>query len=182
MLMKENITINGLTFTPFISAETIRIAVLNIAKQIQCVYAPEDEILVLIVLKGSFIFAADLIRHLHLRCRIEMIRASSYGDGMQSSGEVHLTIPPLDIKGKHILIIEDIIDSGRTLVALHNRLLQKQPASIHIAALLSKPIEHQYDLSKAFVGFEIPSLFVIGYGLDYQELGRELPDIYQLKI
>lgn len=180
--MKENITINGLTFTPFISAETIRIAVLNIAKQIQCVYAPEDEILVLIVLKGSFIFAADLIRHLHLRCRIEMIRASSYGDGMQSSGEVHLTIPPLDIKGKHILIIEDIIDSGRTLVALHNRLLQKQPASIHIAALLSKPIEHQYDLSKAFVGFEIPSLFVIGYGLDYQELGRELPDIYQLKI
>lgn len=182
MLMKENITINGLTFTPFISAETIRIAVMNIARQIQCVYAPEDEILVLIVLKGSFIFAADLIRHLHLRCKIEMIRASSYGDGMQSSGEVHLTIPPLDIKGKHILIIEDIIDSGRTLVALHNRLLQKQPASIHIAALLSKPIEHQYDLSKAFVGFEIPSLFVIGYGLDYQELGRELPDIYQLKI
>lgn len=182
MLMKENITINGLTFTPFISAETIRIAVMNIAKQIQCVYAPEDEILVLIVLKGSFIFAADLIRHLHLRSKIEMIRASSYGDGMQSTGEVHLTIPPLDIKGKHILIIEDIIDSGRTLVALHNRLLQKQPASIHIAALLSKPIEHQYDLSKAFVGFEIPSLFVIGYGLDYQELGRELPDIYQLKI
>lgn len=182
MLMKENITINGLTFTPFISAETIRIAVMNIARQIQCVYAPEDEILVLIVLKGSFIFAADLIRHLHVRCKIEMIRASSYGDGMQSSGEVHLTIPPLDIKGKHILIIEDIIDSGRTLVALHNRLLQKQPASIHIAALLSKPIEHQYDLSKAFVGFEIPSLFVIGYGLDYQELGRELPDIYQLKI
>lgn len=178
--MKENITINGLTFTPFISAETIRIAVINIAKQIQCVYAPEDEILVLIVLKGSFIFAADLIRHLHLRCKIEMIRASSYGDGMQSSGEVHLTIPPLDIKGKHILIIEDIIDSGRTLVALHNRLLQKQPASIHIAALLSKPIEHQYDLSKAFVGFEIPSLFVIGYGLDYQELGRELSDIFQL--
>ena len=182
MLVKENITINGLTFTPFISAETIRIAVMNIARQIQCVYAPEDEILILIVLKGSFIFAADLIRHLHLRCKIEMIRASSYGDGMQSSGEVHLTIPPLDIKGKHILIIEDIIDSGRTLVALHNRLLQKQPASIHIAALLSKPIEHQYDLSKAFVGFEIPSLFVIGYGLDYQELGRELPDIYQLKI
>lgn len=180
MPMKENITINGLTFTPFISAETIRIAVMNIAKQIQCVYAPEDEILVLIVLKGSFIFAADLIRHLHLRCKIEMIRASSYGDGMQSSGEVHLTIPPLDIKGKHILIIEDIIDSGRTLVALHNRLLQKQPASIHIAALLSKPIEHQYDLSKAFVGFEIPSLFVIGYGLDYQELGRELSDIFQL--
>jgi len=178
--MKENITINGLTFTPFISAETIRIAVMNIAKQIQCVYDPEDEILVLIVLKGSFIFAADLIRHLHLRCKIEMIRASSYGDGMQSTGEVHLTIPPLDIKGKHILIIEDIIDSGRTLVALHNRLLQKQPASIHIAALLSKPIEHQYDLSKAFVGFEIPSLFVIGYGLDYQELGRELSDIYQL--
>ena len=178
--MKENITINGLTFTPFISAETIRIAVMNIAKQIQCVYDPEDEILVLIVLKGSFIFAADLIRHLHLRCKIEMIRASSYGDGMQSTGEVHLTIPPLDIRGKHILIIEDIIDSGRTLVALHNRLLQKQPASIHIAALLSKPIEHQYDLSKAFVGFEIPSLFVIGYGLDYQELGRELSDIYQL--
>ena len=178
--MKENITINGLTFTPFISAENIRIAVMNIAKQIQCVYDPEDEILVLIVLKGSFIFAADLIRHLHLRCKIEMIRASSYGDGMQSTGEVHLTIPPLDIKGKHILIIEDIIDSGRTLVALHNRLLQKQPASIHIAALLSKPIEHQYDLSKAFVGFEIPSLFVIGYGLDYQELGRELSDIYQL--
>jgi len=178
--MKENITINGLTFTPFISAETIRIAVMNIAKQIQCVYDPEDEILVLIVLKGSFIFAADLIRHLHLRCKIEMIRASSYGDGMQSTGEVHLTIQPLDIKGKHILIIEDIIDSGRTLVALHNRLLQKQPASIHIAALLSKPIEHQYDLSKAFVGFEIPSLFVIGYGLDYQELGRELSDIYQL--
>jgi len=138
--MKENITINGLTFTPFISAETIRIAVMNIAKQIQCVYDPEDEILVLIVLKGSFIFAADLIRHLHLRCKIEMIRASSYGDGMQSTGEVHLTIPPLDIKGKHILIIEDIIDSGRTLVALHNRLLKKQPASIHIAALLSKPI------------------------------------------
>lgn len=178
--MKEKITINGLTFTPFISAENIRIAVMNIAKQIQCVYDPEDEILVLIVLKGSFIFAADLIRHLHLRCKIEMIRASSYGDGMQSTGEVHLTIPPLDIKGKHILIIEDIIDSGRTLVALHNRLLQKQPASIHIAALLSKPIEHQYDLSKAFVGFEIPSLFVIGYGLDYQELGRELSDIYQL--
>ena len=180
MLMKQNITINDLTFTPYISAETIQIAVKNMAKHIQNFYAPEDEILVLIVLKGSFIFAADLIRNLHLRCKIQMITASSYGDGIQSSGEVHLTIPPFDIKGKHILIIEDIIDSGRTLVALQNRLLQKQPASIHIAALLSKPTEHQYDLSQACIGFEIPSLFVIGYGLDYQELGRELSDIYQL--
>lgn len=90
---------------PYISAETIHIAVKNMAKHIQNLYAPEDEILVLIVLKGSFIFAADLIRHLHLRCKIEMIRASSYGDGIQSSGEIHLTIPPFDIKGSIYLLL-----------------------------------------------------------------------------
>lgn len=142
----------------------------------------EDKLLLVGILRGAVVFLSDLMRHLELPCEIDFMEVSSYGTGTQTSGVVRI-LKDLreDITGKHVLIIEDIIDTGLTLSYLKRTLLQRKPASLEICALLSKPSRRQVDLSVKYLGFEVPDEFVIGYGIDYAGAYRNLPDIHALK-
>jgi hypoxanthine phosphoribosyltransferase len=141
-----------------------------------------EKLLLVGILRGAVVFLSDLMRHLELPCEIDFMEVSSYGTGTQSSGVVRI-LKDLeeDITGKHVLIIEDIIDTGLTLSYLRRTLLQRKPASLEICALLSKPSRRQVDLSVKYLGFEVPDEFVIGYGIDYAGAYRNLPDIHALK-
>ncbi len=130
------------------------------------------------ILKGAFVFFADLIRCVDLPIRIDFMAASSYFSGTESSGEVHVTKDlPLDITGKNIMLVEDIIDSGRTLAYLKRLLLSRNARSVTVTTLLDKPSRRVVDLKPDYCGFTIPDSFVIGYGLDYAEKYRNLPEI-----
>lgn len=177
---KDRIQVHDLYFKPMIHAQDIDKAIKTMALQLQQEFADASELLVMVVLKGAFIFAADLLRQLSIPCRVEMIKASSYGAGIVSSGTVELQMPHENWQGRHILLLEDIIDSGLTVDAIRSAIIPHKPAKLKIAAILSKPSQHKTDMSDAIVGFEITPNFVIGYGLDYNQLGRNLPHIYQL--
>lgn len=141
-----------------------------------------DEILIIAVLKGAVLFLADLIRHIDLPLSVDFLAVSSYGAGTQSSGVVRI-LKDLDvpIEGKHVLIVEDIVDSGRTLDYLLRMLRQRRPATLHVCTLLDKRERREIDVPIDYVGFEVPDAFVVGYGLDYAELYRQLPFIGVLK-
>lgn len=141
-----------------------------------------DEILIIAVLKGAVLFLADLIRHINLALSVDFLAVSSYGAGTQSSGVVRI-LKDLDapIEGKHVLIVEDIVDSGRTLDYLLRMLRQRRPATLHVCTLLDKRERREIDVPIDYVGFEVPDAFVVGYGLDYAELYRQLPFIGVLK-
>lgn len=132
------------------------------------------------VLNGAFVFAADLIRHFEGDCEIAFVRLASYS-GTQSSGQVK-TVVGLDhkLKDRHLVVVEDIVDTGRTLHYFLEELRAQEPASIQTVALLRKPDALQFDLPVEQVGFDIGDRFVVGYGLDYNGLGRNLPEIYCL--
>jgi hypoxanthine phosphoribosyltransferase len=151
-------------------------------QEISQVYADLDQPLVLIViLKGAAVFAADLLRSLSIPAELEFVRASSYGSGTSSSGHVkfaHLVEGPLT--GRHLLLVEDIVDSGRTINVIMDELKSHNPASLRLAALLDRPARREIPVQIDFTGFVIPDRFVIGYGLDYAGLYRELPGIYCL--
>ncbi len=153
----------------------------RIAEQINRDYGSSD-IIAAVVLKGSLIFTADLIRRLNMCVRLDFIQASSYGAGTQSSGVIRIKKDlENDIAGKHVLIIEDIVDSGRTLALLKKNLKDRGAASVRIAALLSKPSRRVADVEVEYIGEEIPDEFVVGYGLDLAERYRNLPYIGILK-
>jgi len=172
--------IHDKNFEIFISEKEIRLAVLRLADTINFDYSGKELVLI-VILKGAFIFAADLIRLLQFHSRIELLSAKSYGKEMTSSGIVELSIPDLDIEGKHVLIIEDIVDTGLTLLSITTALEQHSPLSIEITTLISKPIMRKVDIKVKYIGIEIPPVFIVGYGLDYAEYGRNLPDIYAIK-
>lgn len=167
---------------PLISARRIARRVRQLGQEISTLHADIDQPLVLIVvLKGAAVFAADLLRSLSIPAELEFVRASSYGGGTSSSGKVkfaHLVEGPLT--GRHVLLIEDIVDSGRTITHIAQQLKKSKPASVRIAALLDRPARRTEEVSIDFTGFSIPDQFVIGYGLDYAGLYRELPDIRTL--
>src|SRR5665213_360457 len=150
-------------------------------RQISQVYAAIDSPLVLVViLKGATVFAADLLRSLSIPAELEFVRAASYGSGT-TSGRLrlaHMVEGPL--VGRHVLLVEDIVDSGRTIGAIAKRLKKLGPASLRLAALLDRPARREVETQIDFTGFVIPDKFVIGYGLDYAGLYRELPGIYSL--
>lgn len=134
------------------------------------------------VLKGSFIFMADLVRAVDTPCETEFLGVSSYGSGSESTGVVRITRDlSCDIKGRHVILVEDILDTGLTLNYLVGYLNNRQPASIEICTLLDKPERRQVEVDVKYSGFEIPDAFVIGYGLDYAEKYRNLPYIGELK-
>jgi hypoxanthine phosphoribosyltransferase len=164
-----------------ISAERIAKRVEEIGREISEVYEDIDTPLVLVViLKGATVFAADLLRSLSIPAELEFVSAASYGSGT-SPGKLrlaHMVEGPL--VGRHVLLIEDIIDSGRTVSAIENRLRKLKPASLRLAALLDRPARREVETRIDFTGFVIPDRFVIGYGLDYAGLYRELPGIYVL--
>ena len=128
------------------------------------------------VLKGGFIFLADLVRELKIPCRIHFLQASSYQDRKTSSGVVRLS-HDLQLTGKHVMVVEDIYDTGLTLQRVFDDLNSQNPASLQICALLSKKIPDKFPLDLKYTGFEIENRFVIGYGLDYGERFRQIPDI-----
>ena len=161
----------------FISAEQIQARIVELGAQIEADYA-ERPIHLIGILKGAFIFLSDLARAIRAPVRVDFIGISSYGKGMSTSGEVKVT-KDLDIviEGADVLIVEDIVDSGVTLSYLMKVLQQRRPRSLRIAALLDKPERRQRPVDVAYVGFQIPDRFVVGYGLDYAEDYRNLPDI-----
>jgi len=141
-----------------------------------------DELLVVGVLRGSAIFAADLIRQLEIPVRLDFIDAASYGKSSTSSGTVRIMKDlSEDICGKNVLIVEDIIDTGLTLQCLFNLLWARKPKSLHLCAFLNKPSRRQAPIEPDFFGVEVPDEFVVGYGLDYSGLYRQLPYIAILK-
>jgi hypoxanthine phosphoribosyltransferase len=165
-----------------ISSSRIAKRVHELGKQISEVYADIDTPLVMVViLKGATVFAADLLRSLTIPAELEFMRAASYGSGTSSSGRLrlaHMVEGPL--VGRHVLLVEDIVDSGRTVSAIANRIRRLGPASLRLAALLDRPARREIAVQIDFCGFVIPDRFVIGYGLDYAGLYRELPGIYSL--
>ncbi len=138
----------------------------------------DDGIVLVTVLRGGAIFMADLARAINLPVEIDFMAVSSYGSGMKSSGVVRILKDlSSSIEGKHVIVVEDIIDSGLTLSYLLKNLSARNPASIEVAALLRKKTESQTDVRSIYTGFECPDEFIVGYGLDYQEEYRNLPYI-----
>jgi hypoxanthine phosphoribosyltransferase len=165
-----------------ISSARIHRRVEELGGQISEVYKDIDTPLVMVViLKGATVFAADLLRTLTIPAELEFMRAASYGSGTSSSGKLrlaHMVEGPL--VGRHVLLVEDIVDSGRTVNAIAKRIRRLGPASLRLAALLDRPARREEEVQIDFTGFVIPDKFVIGYGLDYAGLYRELPGIYSL--
>ena len=163
-----------------ISAERLQARIGELAAQIDADYAGRDLLLVG-VLKGAVMVMADLSRAMHLPVQMDWMAISSYGSGTKSSGVVRILKDlDTDITGRHVLIVEDIVDSGLTVTAITKRIRKMGPASLRIAALLDRPARRVTEVSIDFCGFVIPDRFVIGYGLDYAGLYRELPHIYSL--
>jgi len=161
--------------------EQIQERVRYIGEQISRDYAGKDPIFVG-VLKGSFMFMADIMRQVTIPCEVDFMAVSSYGKGTSTTGAVKINKDlNQDIEGRHVVIIEDILDSGVTLGYLTKYLWNRKPASIEIATLLDKPARRKSDVYAKYAGFEIPDAFVVGYGLDYAEKYRNLPYIGILK-
>jgi hypoxanthine phosphoribosyltransferase len=167
---------------PMISSAQIARRVRRLGRQISEQYADIDTPLVMVViLKGATVFAADLLRSLSIPAELEFVRASSYPTGTSSNGKLrlaHMVEGPL--VGRHVLLVEDIIDSGVTVNVIARRIRRLGAASVRLAALLDRPARRQVEVKIDFCGFVIPDRFVIGYGLDYAGLYRELPGIYAL--
>lgn len=164
-----------------VSEEEIRKTVLKLGEQINKDYEGK-EIIFAVILKGSLVFAADLMRCLTMPVKLDFMQASSYGDSTESSGFIKIKKDlENNVCGKHVLIIEDIIDSGNTLSKLKKLLLEREPASVKICTLLSKPSRREIDVDVEYIGKEIPDEFVVGYGLDFNEKYRNLPYVGILK-
>jgi hypoxanthine phosphoribosyltransferase len=159
----------------------IAIRVMELGREITGAY-PDGDLLVLGLLKGSFIFLSDLVRQITRPLQVDFLVASSYGDGTVSSGTVNLVYDPeTELKGKDILLVEDIVDSGRTLNRLMSTLNDRKPRSLEICALLHKRIADGLKHDVKFVGFDAPNEFLVGYGLDHAENFRHLPYIASLQ-
>ncbi len=163
------------------SADDLDERLAEVAKQMDADYAGQ-ELLLVGVLKGAFVLMADLARHLTTPVSVDFMAVSSYGSSTKTSGVVRILKDlDTDIEGKHVVVVEDIIDSGLTLDYLVRYLRSRNPASIEVFALLTKPAAHRVEVPVKYRGFEVPDLFVVGYGLDFAELYRNLPFIATLK-
>jgi hypoxanthine phosphoribosyltransferase len=164
-----------------LSKEELDEAVKSLGRQISEDYR-ERNLLLVSVLKGSVVFMADLMRAIDIPCRIDFMCVSSYGSGTKTSGTVRILKDlDIDIEGYDLLLVEDILDSGKTLSYITEILLARNPKSIRICTLLDKPDRRQVDLTAEYTGYTIPDEFVVGYGLDYDEKYRNLPFVGVLK-
>ena len=163
---------------PLLSAEQISTRIAELAGQINNDYAGKD-ILLIGTLKGAYIFMADLSRQLALPAEIDFLKVSSYGDSTSPESQVKFDqIPSIKMQGKHVLLVEDIVDTGHTLAFLRKYVLAQDPASLRVCALLDKPSRREANLAPIeYIGFSIPDEFVIGYGLDFSQRYRNLPFI-----
>lgn len=172
------ITLEGISFKPYIEESVLKSRIQEIGKEITADYTG-NQLHIISVLNGAFMFTADLVRHIQRPCNIQFIRLLSY-HGTQSSGKI-TEIMGLNesIRGKHVLIVEDIIDTGLTIEYLYKTIVSHEPASLKVASLLSKPEMYRGNVKIDYLGFAIPNHFVVGYGLDLNGFGRNLPAIYQ---
>ena len=167
--------------TIFASEEQLRTRIAELGREITRDYAGHEPVFVG-VLKGCFVFMADLVRACDVQCTVDFMVVSSYGAGTVSSGAVEIVKDlSKDIAGKDVIIVEDILDSGNTLSYLKKYMDARSPASIRIVTLLDKPERRTADVAADYVGFTIPDAFVVGYGLDYDQKYRNLPYIGVLK-
>ncbi len=179
MTAGNTIEIKGKSFEKYIGSATIASVVESLAERINHDYKDKKP-LFLIVLKGSIFFGSDLLRRINIDCEIDTIRARSYGDSMASSGIIRLDNLSFSVESRHIIIIEDIVDTWLTIETMFRKLRNMKPASVEAVTFLSKPGQRKSDVKIKYIGLDIEPFFVIGYGLDYAEQGRHLPEIYRL--
>src|SRR3989454_1672259 len=165
-----------------ISSDGISKGLGQLGREIAEVYGDiETPLVIVAILKGATVFAADLLRSLSTPAELEFVRAASYGAGTKTTGRVKIAhMVEGSLAGRHVLLVEDIVDSGRTIDTIERRFRKMKPASLRVAALLDRPARRELPVRIDFTGFVIPDRFVIGYGLDYAGLYRELPGIYSL--
>ena len=165
-----------------VTEEEIQKRVAFLASEMNALYSDADPPILVCILKGAFMFLADLTRKLTFRHELDFMEISSYGKGTSSSGVVRILLDlASSIEGRHVIIVEDIVDTGHTLDYILRNFAARNPASVRVATLLNKPSRREVDVPVHFVGFEIPNEFVMGYGLDYAEQYRNVPYIGVLK-
>jgi hypoxanthine phosphoribosyltransferase len=165
-----------------ITEQEIQERIVELGAEMNAVYTDEDLPLLLCILKGAFMFLADLSRQLAFRHEVDFMMISSYGASTKSSGVVRILLDlESSIEGRHVVVVEDIVDTGRTLDYIMRNLRTRQPKSIRVATLLNKPSRRELEVPVDFVGFEVPNEFVLGYGLDFAEQYRNMPFIGVLK-
>ncbi|MBV1904242.1 MAG: hypoxanthine phosphoribosyltransferase [Marinosulfonomonas sp.] len=167
---------------PMISAKTIAARIEDLAREIQVEYADCEKLVVVGLLRGSFVFIADLVRELDMNVEVDFLEASSYGDSTQSSREVRI-LKDLrgEISGRNVLVVEDIVDTGHTLKHVVALLKTRGPKKLETIALLDKPSRREVDIKATWTGFEIPDEFVVGYGIDFAQRNRNLPYIGKVR-
>jgi hypoxanthine phosphoribosyltransferase len=165
-----------------ISEQQIQERIAAVAAEMNALYDDAEPPILVCILKGAFMFLADLTRQLSFRHEVDFMEISSYGKGTTSSGVVRILLDlASNIEGRHVVIVEDIVDTGHTLNYILRNFASRKPASLRVATLLSKPSRREIDVPVDFVGFEVPNEFVMGYGLDYAEEYRNVPYIGVLK-
>lgn len=167
---------------PMISAKSIAARVEALAHEISEHFADTEKLVVVGLLRGSFVFIADLVRELDLPVEVDFLETSSYGDGVQSTREVRI-LKDLrgEIQGRDILVVEDIVDTGHTLKHVISLLKSRDPKRLKVCALLDKPSRREVDITADWIGFEIPDEFVVGYGIDYAQRNRNLGHIGKIR-
>ncbi len=179
--LPDKVNINGEQFRVYLTEEEIQQRNKQLGQQISQDFKDKQPIFIG-VLNGAFIFLADLMRYVTIPCEVDFLKLSSYGDEKVSSGQVHdLKNIDADIKGRHVILVEDIVDTGLSMNYLHKKLSQFAPDSLSIATMLHKHEATHHDVKIKYTGFKIPNLFVLGYGLDYAQEGRNLAQIYILE-
>ncbi|PSL17351.1 hypoxanthine phosphoribosyltransferase [Shimia abyssi] len=165
-----------------ISAKSIAARIEELCAEITAEYADTDKIIVVGLLRGSFVFIADLVRELDLPVEVDFLEASSYGNSMESSREVRI-LKDLrgEIEGRDLLVVEDIVDTGHTLTHVLNLLRSRNPRKLKSIALLDKPSRREADIAADWIGFSIPDEFVVGYGIDFAQRNRNLPYIGKVR-
>lgn len=178
---------NGMTQRPYvvdemISAKQIAARIEALSHEIQSEFADTSKLVVVGLLRGSFIFIADLVRELDLSVEVDFLEASSYGNAMESSREVRILKDLRSgIEGRDVLVVEDIVDTGHTLSHVTRLLKSRKPAKLRTIALLDKPSRREVDFRSDWIGFEIPDEFVVGYGIDFAQSNRNLPFIGKVR-
>ncbi len=176
----DTVICNGETFSVYITRKELNRRVAELGEELCRDYQGKRPIFIG-VLNGAYIFLSDLMRYVQIPCEVDFLKLSSYGDEKVSAGQVtDLKDIDASIEGRHIILVEDIVDTGLSIKYILNKLSEKNPASIATVALLHKTEATLHDVSLDYVGFEIPNLFVLGYGLDYAQEGRNLAQIYIL--
>ncbi|REC57609.1 hypoxanthine phosphoribosyltransferase [Rhodosalinus sediminis] len=165
-----------------ISAKSIAARIETLAHEIEAAYEGTDKLVVVGLLRGSFVFIADLVRELRLPVEVDFLEASSYGNSMESSREVRI-LKDLrgEIEGRDVLVVEDIVDTGHTLAHVMTLLGARRPKRLRAIALLDKPTKREVEVTADWTGFEIPDEFVVGYGIDYAQHDRNLPFIGKVR-